>query len=95
MGKPGTWYKILNGTYDARSEPVKELDPISKWLIATRSVVFVMTVNSVIIGGLLYLLHFGFSFGFMPPLALALVGLVFAHAAASFRWGSFSCLEWS
>ncbi len=83
MGKLNTWYGILNGTYDTHAEPVGGLDPISRWLIATRSVVFVMTANSVIIGGLLYLLISGFSFAFLLPFALALVGLVTAHAASN------------
>jgi hypothetical protein len=64
-------------------EPVQSLYAVSRWLIATRSVVFVMTVNSVIIGGLLYLLRAGFSFGFLLLFALVLVGLVMAHAASN------------
>jgi len=78
-----TWYSILNGTYDMHKEPVQGLDVVSRWLIATRSVVFVMTVNSVIIGGLLYLLYASFSPGFLFPFALVLVGLVLAHAASN------------
>jgi 1,4-dihydroxy-2-naphthoate polyprenyltransferase len=65
------------------AQPVQQLDTISRWLIATRSVVFVMTVNSVIIGGLLYLLHSAFSLNFLLTLALVLVGLVLAHAASN------------
>ena len=42
-----------------------------------------MTVNSVIIGGLLYVLSAGFSYGILAPLALVLVGLVSAHAASN------------
>lgn len=83
MSKARTWYKILNGTYDMKSEPVQNLDRVSKWLIATRSVVFVMTVNSVIIGSLLYLLSYGFSIGFIVPMVLVAVGLVLAHAASN------------
>ncbi len=83
MSKTTTWYKILNGTYDMRSEPVQGLDPISRWLIATRSVVFVMTINSVIIGGLLYLIHSGFHYSFVFPFVLVLLGLVLAHAASN------------
>lgn len=64
-------------------EPVQSLDAVSRWLIATRSVVFVMTVNSVIIGGLLYLLSAGFSLGFLLPFFLVLIGLVTAHAASN------------
>jgi len=78
-----TWYRILNGTYDMHKEPVQVLDIVSRWLIATRSVVFVMTVNSVIIGGLLYVLYGGFSVGFLFPFALVLVGLVLAHATSN------------
>lgn len=42
-----------------------------------------MTVNSVIIGGLLYILYGGFSVGFLFPFALVLVGLVLAHATSN------------
>lgn len=65
------------------TEPVQVLDVVSRWLIATRSVVFVMTVNSVIIGGLLYILYAGFNLGFLFPFALVLVGLVLAHATSN------------
>ncbi len=80
-----TWYRILNGMYDARSEPVGNLDPVSRWLIATRSVVFVMTVNSVIIGGLLYVLYdrSAASLGLLLLLALVVLGLVAAHGASN------------
>ncbi len=83
LGKRKTWYSILNGTYDMHTEPVQGLDVVSRWLIATRSVVFVMTVNSAIVGGLLYLLYAGFSLAFLLPFALVLVGLVSAHAASN------------
>ena len=83
MGKLRTWYSILNGTYNMHTEPVQGLDAVSRLLIATRSVVFVMTVNSVIIGGLLYILYAGFHLGFLLPFALVLAGLVLAHAASN------------
>ena len=83
MDRLAIWYGILNGTYDANSEPVQDLDSVSKWLIATRSVVFVMTVNAAIVGGLLYLLSAGFSLGFLLPFFLVVVGLVTAHAASN------------
>ncbi len=83
MARLGTWYKILNGSYDMRSEPVQSLDAVSRWLIATRSVVFVMTVNSAIIAGLLYTLSAGFSLSFLFPLALVALGLVLAHATSN------------
>jgi 1,4-dihydroxy-2-naphthoate octaprenyltransferase len=83
LGRLTTWYRILNGTYDMHAEPISGLDAIGKWLIATRSVVFVMTVNSVIVGGLLYLLSAGFTTAFLIPFSLALIGLVTAHAASN------------
>jgi 1,4-dihydroxy-2-naphthoate octaprenyltransferase len=83
LGRLSTWYRILNGTYDMHSEPVEGLDAVSRWLIATRSVVFVMTANSVIIGGLLYLLFAAPSLSVVLPFTLALVGLVTAHAASN------------
>lgn len=85
LGGLRTWYQILNGTYDVHREPVEGLDLVSRWLIATRSVVFVMTVNSVIIGGLLYVLNTrnAFSLNFLLPLGLVLLGLVMAHSASN------------
>lgn len=65
------------------TEPVQSLDRVSRWLIATRSVVFVMTVNSVIIAALLYTISSGFSFGILLPLGLVLLGLVLAHATSN------------
>ena len=83
MASLKTWYKILNGTYDMHTEPVRSLDRVSRWLIATRSVVFVMTVNSVIIAALLYTISSGFSIGIVLPLGLVLLGLVLAHATSN------------
>jgi 1,4-dihydroxy-2-naphthoate octaprenyltransferase len=56
------------------------MDGLTKWLVVTRAAVFSMTVTSGLIGGLLAVgadpsaVHYGY-------LALAIVGLVFAHAA--------------
>jgi 1,4-dihydroxy-2-naphthoate octaprenyltransferase len=54
-----------------------ELDVVSRWLIITRSAVFVMTALSCAIGGML-----AYRDGAFDPLLFAacLVGLVFAHA---------------
>lgn len=83
MSKLSTWYKILNGTYDMHREPVQGLDRVSRWLVATRSVVFVMTVNAAIVAALLYVIADGFSLGFLFPLFLVIVGLVLAHATSN------------
>ncbi len=74
------WYRILNGTYVAEGDDVHNLDALSRWLIATRSVVFVMTANSVIIGALLAALSGSFSWLLF---ALTLVGMVLAHATSN------------
>lgn len=83
MGRFATWYTILNGTYNARNEPVQNLDAFSRWLIATRSVVFVMTANAAILGGLLTVMAGGFTNTFIPYFALLVLGLTLAHATSN------------
>lgn len=56
----------------------RAIDPVSRWLLITRACVFSMTITSGLIGGLLAAIaapspHWGY-------FALALVGLVMAHA---------------
>ncbi|MGH7336150.1 MAG: prenyltransferase [Myxococcota bacterium] len=58
--------------------PDKEMDPVSRWLLITRASVFPMTILSALIGGLLAARAPGAD-AFL--FTLALVGLVFAHAA--------------
>ena len=59
-------------------EPGCTLDPVSKWLIITRSCVFSMTVLSAFLGGLLAAID-----GHMAPglWLLVTLGLILAHAA--------------
>ncbi|MEW6443335.1 MAG: prenyltransferase [bacterium] len=54
------------------------LDPVSKWLIITRSCVFSMTVISAFVGGMLAAIDGSFSLGLW---LLVTAGLVLAHAA--------------
>lgn len=54
------------------------LDPVSKWLVITRSCVFSMTLISALIGGLLAMIDGHFRWG---PFLLVALGLVVAHAA--------------
>ena len=58
--------------------PGKAMDPISRWLLITRASVFPMTIISALIGGLLAARAPGAD---VLLFALALVGLVAAHAA--------------
>ena len=58
--------------------PDKAMDRVSRWLLITRASVFPMTIISGLIGGLLAARAPGADFGLF---ALAVVGLVIAHAA--------------
>ena len=70
-----SWGEILR-TQNLSSD--KPMDEVSRWLLITRASVFPMTIISGLIGGLLAAGHPGTSWLF---LALALLGLVAAHAA--------------
>ncbi len=71
------WGKALRIIPRVSKTEWKALDPIAKWLIATRSAVFLMTVFSAIIGGLLTI---GVGKFDVLRFALCVLGLVFAHA---------------
>src|SRR5215468_4770829 len=58
--------------------PDKAMDPVSRWLLITRASVFPMTILSGLIGGLLAA---GSPTANWLYFALALIGLVAAHAA--------------
>ena len=78
-----TWRTVFN-TANLPEGMTAPPDAVSKWLVITRAAVFSMTVTSGLIGGLLAVgaaqltgevtVHWGL-------LALAIVGLVVAHAA--------------
>lgn len=71
------WLKALTIVPRVSKEEWDNLDGISKWLIATRSVVLIMTFLSSAIGGLLaYKLG---KFHFMPWL-ICTIGLILAHS---------------
>lgn len=72
------WKKALNVIPEVSKEEWNQLDIISRWLIATRAAVLIMTFISAALAGL-FAWRDG-SFSFVPWLALAL-GLIFAHAA--------------
>ncbi len=76
MSLLANWKEVLD---TANLSPGKTMDPVSRWLIITRAAVFSMTLTSGLIGGLLA------AAGVPHPdwlnFALALVGLVVAHAA--------------
>lgn len=75
---PKMWIKALKVIPRVSKEEWDRLDVIAKFLIMTRSAVFVMTIMSAVIGGLLAYKAGSFSaMNFM----VCLIGLVFAHAS--------------
>ena len=71
------WGKALRVIPKVSKPQWQKLDPVAKWLVATRSAVFIMTAFSALVGGLLAAIDNQFNIGrFM----LCLVGLVLAHA---------------
>ena len=72
------WGKALRVIPRVSKEEWKELDPIAKWLIATRSAIFVLTFFSATVGALLAAADHAFSW---PKYLLCAFGLVFAHGA--------------
>jgi len=70
------WGKALRVIPRVSKEQWQKLDPIARWLIASRSAVFIMTAFSVIIGGLLAVRSGHFDW---PIFALCFFGLIFAH----------------
>jgi 1,4-dihydroxy-2-naphthoate octaprenyltransferase len=76
MSVISNWKEVLA---TANLSPGRVMDPVSKWLIITRSAVFAMTLMSGLIGGLLAIMQTEnpdwLNFG------LAVVGLILAHAA--------------
>lgn len=73
------WRKALAVIPDVTKEEWDALDLISKWLIATRAAVLVMTFLSAVLAGL-FALHDGYAVNPWAWLVLTL-GLVLAHAA--------------
>jgi 1,4-dihydroxy-2-naphthoate octaprenyltransferase len=72
-----TWRYVMN---HANMPDGVEMDSVSKWLIVTRATVFTMTATSGLIGGLLAIGTAGVSVNYWY-LALAIIGLLVAHAA--------------
>lgn len=71
------WGKALRIIPRISKEEWDELDIVSRWLIATRAAVFVMTATSCAVGGLLAFRDGRFHFLYFLA---CLLGLVFAHA---------------
>lgn len=72
------WLKTLQTIPQVTREEWKTLDIVSRWLVATRSAVFIMTAISAAIGGLLAY-HFTGTFNTVNFI-VCMIALVFAHA---------------
>ncbi len=75
------WWRALNVIPKVSKEEWERFDPITRWLIAGRSAVLVMTFTSATIGGLFAALHGKFSWSLY---LLTTLGLILAHAASNF-----------
>lgn len=76
MSVLSNWKEVID---TANLSPEKEMDTVSKWLIITRAAVFSMTATSGLIGGLLAI-ALAETVNYLN-FALAVIGLVLAHAA--------------
>ena len=72
------WREALRGIPQLSREEWVGLDPLAKWLIATRAAVLVMTFLSAAIAGILAIRDEQFDFGLW---ALLTISLILAHAA--------------
>lgn len=73
------WIKSLQSLPSVSKTQWSELDIISRWLVATRSAVFIMTAISCLIGGL-FAFNITNTFNWTNFL-LCFIGLIFAHAS--------------
>lgn len=73
------WIKSLRVIPQVSKEEWVTLDIISRWLVASRSAVFIMTALSCTIGGILAYSYTGY-FN-LTNFVVCLFGLIFAHAA--------------
>ena len=73
------WYNAFRGFY--RNEvPLAELDLVSRWLYASRSIILVISAQSAVIAGLFAVTARSFNIGYF---LLLLVGLVTVHAVSN------------
>ncbi len=79
VSKRELWYNAFRGFY-RKELPIEELDPISRWLYASRSIILVISAQAAIIAGLLAIHAGSFNVSYF---ILLLVGLVVAHAISN------------
>ena len=78
MANVSFWKSALTTVPRITKEEWNGLDVISRWLVATRASVLIMTAFSAIIAGILAYLFASFN---VINFAVAFIGLIFAHAS--------------
>ncbi|HEV7191817.1 MAG TPA: prenyltransferase [Jatrophihabitantaceae bacterium] len=77
---PFAWVGAFTGFYPPRAEEFAHLDPVTRFLYASRSVILVISAQSAVIAGLLAATHRRFE---TVPFALVLLGYVVLHAISN------------
>jgi 1,4-dihydroxy-2-naphthoate octaprenyltransferase len=77
---PFAWVGAFTGFYPAQAEEFGQLDPITRFLYASRSVILVISAQSAVIAGLLAATHRRFD---LLPFVLVFVGYVVLHAISN------------
>ncbi len=79
VSKRELWYNAFRGFY-RKELPIEQLDPVSRWLYASRSIILVISAQAAIIAGLLAIKAGSFN---ALNFFLLLIGLVVAHAISN------------
>lgn len=77
---PFAWVGAFTGFYPPRAEEFAHLDPVTRFLYASRSVILVISAQSAVIAGLLAATHRRFQ---TLPFILVLLGYVVLHAISN------------
>ncbi|PZS13337.1 MAG: hypothetical protein DLM57_16960 [Pseudonocardiales bacterium] len=77
---PFAWVGAFTGFYPAQAEEFSHLDPVTRFLYASRSVILVISAQSAAIAGLLAATHRRFA---VLPFVLVFVGYVVLHAISN------------
>jgi 1,4-dihydroxy-2-naphthoate polyprenyltransferase len=77
---PFAWVGAFTGFYPAQADEFAHLDPITRFLYASRSVILVISAQSAVIAGLLAATHRRFE---VLPFVLVFVGYVVLHSISN------------
>jgi 1,4-dihydroxy-2-naphthoate polyprenyltransferase len=77
---PFAWVGAFTGFYPAQAEEFADLDPVTRFLYASRSVILVISAQSAVMAGLLAATHRRFE---VVPFLLVFLGYVVLHAISN------------